>query len=269
MKYPKISIVTPSYNQGEFIEETILSVINQNYPNLEYIIIDGGSTDSTVEIIKKYEKHITYWVSEKDNGQTDAINKGFKKATGEIYGWLNSDDLLEKGALFKVAEFFNENPEAQVVYGNFRYIDKEGNIVKNVRETGFHKFLWVYGYNYIPQPSTFWRSELFHRVGGLDETYQCAMDAHLWMRFMQQTKIYHINSFLSRFRDYPDRKNIRLREISDKEDHKIREILLNRHISKFEFLIKHIIAKFARACLKFLILLKILISFRGKDKDEK
>ena len=109
MKYPKISIVTPSYNQGNFLEETILSVINEEYPNLEYVIIDGGSTDNSKEIIKKYENKLTYWVSEKDNGQTEAINKGFKLVTGDIFNWLNSDDFLEEGALFKIGEQFSNN----------------------------------------------------------------------------------------------------------------------------------------------------------------
>jgi glycosyltransferase involved in cell wall biosynthesis len=111
MYYPKISIVIPSYNQGKYLEETILSVINQNYPNLEYVIIDDGSTDNSVEIIKKYEKYLTYWVSEKDNGQSDAINKGLKKCTGEIFNWLNSDDYLETNALFKIAEAYKKIPK--------------------------------------------------------------------------------------------------------------------------------------------------------------
>lgn len=108
MNFPKITIVTPSFNQGVFIEETILSIINQNYPNLEYIIIDGGSTDNTIEIIKKYEKHITYWISEKDDGQADAINKGMLKASGVLFNWINSDDILIEGTLNKIAKLYSE-----------------------------------------------------------------------------------------------------------------------------------------------------------------
>ena len=126
--WPKISIITPSYNQGEFLERTILSVIEQNYPNLEYIIIDGGSTDGSVDIIQKYADKLAYWISEKDNGQTHAINKGFKKATGEIVAWLNSDDELCEGALMAVASVFMEHDEADFVFGNQYSIDSNGKI---------------------------------------------------------------------------------------------------------------------------------------------
>src|SRR5450759_2806690 len=119
----KISVITPSYNQGQFLEETILSVINQNYPNLEYFIIDGGSTDNSIEIIKKYEKHLTYWVSEKDNGQAHAINKGFKKATGDIVCWINSDDLLIQGAINTISNYFSRNPDVQFINGYTLRID--------------------------------------------------------------------------------------------------------------------------------------------------
>ena len=126
---PKISIVTPSYNQAEFLERTILSVLNQNYPNLEYIIIDGGSTDSSAEIIKKYERYLTYWVSEPDDGQADAINKGFAKATGDILAWLNSDDLYLPGALLKVKESF-QNAGIAFLYGHSILVDKEDRVIR-------------------------------------------------------------------------------------------------------------------------------------------
>ncbi|MFW5887134.1 MAG: glycosyltransferase, partial [Bacteroidota bacterium] len=124
--YPKITFVTPSYNQGEFIEDTILSIINQNYPNLEYIIIDGGSKDNTVEIIKKYEQHITFWVSEKDNGQSHAINKGFARATGAWGIWINSDDMLAPGALHKIAERLARAPKSTMLMGQYHEVDRYG-----------------------------------------------------------------------------------------------------------------------------------------------
>jgi len=130
-QFPKISIVTASYNQGQFIEETILSVLNQNYPNLEYILIDGGSTDNSVEIIRKYQQHFTYWVSEKDKGQANAINKGLQLCTGDIFNWLNSDDYLEPGSLHKIAAAF-ANEQVQMVAGKVRnYSTTEEEIIPN------------------------------------------------------------------------------------------------------------------------------------------
>src|SRR5688572_2633651 len=136
-KYPKISIITPSYNQGEYIEKTILSVLEQNYPNLEYIIIDGGSTDNSTEIIRKYADRITYWISEPDKGQSDAINKGLKLATGDIVNWLNSDDYYEPGALFKVAEAFN-NPEVNVFAGRSHLFTGVDTIVYDSQGTDIY-----------------------------------------------------------------------------------------------------------------------------------
>ena len=123
---PKLSIITPSLNQGKFLEETIPSVLNQNYPNLEYVIIDGGSTDNSVAIIKRYEKHLTYWISEQDNGQADAINKGFEKTTGDIINWINSDDLLAADSLNSLTKEIRKNPNADFYFGDYLIIDKNG-----------------------------------------------------------------------------------------------------------------------------------------------
>lgn len=129
--YPKISIVTPVFNQVMYLEETILSILNQNYPNLEYIIIDGGSTDGTVDIIKKYEQRLAYWVSEPDRGMYDAIQKGFDKSTGEIMGWLNADDLLYPRSLFAVALTFLQHPEANWITSHHTMIDEKGTVIYN------------------------------------------------------------------------------------------------------------------------------------------
>ena len=126
MNQPKISIITPSFNQSEFLEFTIQSVLSQDYPDLEYIIVDGGSTDGSLEIIKKYEDRLAWWVSEKDQGQTDAINKGFARATGKYLAWLNSDDTYQPGALSKAAEYLESHPEVGLVYGETNYIDQDG-----------------------------------------------------------------------------------------------------------------------------------------------
>ena len=128
LKFPKITIVTPSFNQSKFLERTIISVLNQNYPNMEYIIIDGGSTDGSVDIIKKYEKYLTFWCSEKDKGQSDAINKGFEHGTGEIYAYLNSDDLFLPGTLQYIAEAFKSNKNYDLIYGSIYIIDKNDQI---------------------------------------------------------------------------------------------------------------------------------------------
>ncbi len=147
--WPKISIVTPSYNQAEFLERTILSVLNQNYPNLEYIIIDGGSTDGSVEIIKKYEKYLSYWVSEKDRGQAHALNKGFEKATGDLVGWQNSDDIYLPGAFRKVAEVYRNNPNYDVYFGNIYFIAEEDNIIRDLKFSPLRQELIKKGYERI------------------------------------------------------------------------------------------------------------------------
>src|ERR1700733_11361468 len=157
MEKLKISVITPSYNQGQFIEETILSVLNQDYDNTEYIVIDGGSTDNTVEIIKKHENKLAYWVSEKDNGQSHAINKGFKLATGDIICWINSDDILIQGALKRVSQYFSDNPDKLIVNGYTMRIDSTSNILFTHFVMEPRYWFAKHGVYYINQPSMFFK----------------------------------------------------------------------------------------------------------------
>jgi glycosyltransferase involved in cell wall biosynthesis len=183
----KISVITPSYNQGQFLERTILSIINQNYPNVEHIIIDGGSTDNSVEIIKKYETRIAYWVSEKDKGQTDAINKGMRKATGDIVCWINSDDILLSGALQVVARYFNRHPDIEFLNGLTVHIDKDDKILRIghiLNSKWFHKR----GMYNISQQGMFWKKCIFEKVGELDETFHYSMDVE-WIVRLYENKI--------------------------------------------------------------------------------
>jgi glycosyltransferase involved in cell wall biosynthesis len=184
MNCPKITVVTPSYNQGQFLEETILSVIGQQYPNLEYIIMDGGSTDNSVEIIKRYEKHLAYWVSEKDNGQGAAINKGFSKATGEILGWLNSDDMYMPGALSYIAPRLDvARPE--LIFGNcLHFVNNQGSAYgSDVRDLSEKTDLILA--DYIIQPSSFWTREAWLKTGALDESLVFGFD---WEWFIRAKK---------------------------------------------------------------------------------
>jgi glycosyltransferase involved in cell wall biosynthesis len=185
---PKISIITPSYNQGVFIEKTILSVLNQNYPNLEYIIIDGGSSDNTLEIIKKYKDYISYWVSEPDDSQVDAINKGFKRATGEIIAWQNSDDIYLPDVFFKVADSFRKNPKVDVIYGFVYIIDMHENIINDYRFTKFNlkSFLHLAELFYYNQ-SCFFKKDLLNKVGLLNKDYQICFDFEFFIRVAKIT----------------------------------------------------------------------------------
>lgn len=218
IRWPKISVVTPSLNQGRYIEATIGSVLEQGYPNLEYIIVDGGSTDGTVEIIEKYSEHLAYWVSEPDKGQTDALIKGFGRASGDILCWLCSDDLFEPWTLHEVAGIFVRYPDWHVVYGDSLWMDANDRTIRPKKEISFNRFIWMYDHNYLPQPSTFWRQGIYEEVGGLDARMNLAMDADLWIRFAEHTTPHHVRRVWSRMRYYPEQKNVRLRAASDEED---------------------------------------------------
>jgi glycosyltransferase involved in cell wall biosynthesis len=220
--WPKISVVTPSYNQGGFIEATIRSVLDQGYPNLEYIVMDGGSTDGTEKVIEGYSEHLAYWVSEPDDGQTDALIRGFDRASGDILCWLNSDDLFEPFTLREVAETFTRHPDWQVVYGDELAIDADGHPFAIKKEIPYHRFVWMYDFNFVPQSSTFWRRGIYEEVGGLDPEMNLAMDADLWARFAERTTLHHVPRVWSRFRYHPEAKTSRMAERSSEELARIR-----------------------------------------------
>jgi glycosyltransferase involved in cell wall biosynthesis len=207
---PKISIVTVSYNQGQYLEQTIRSVLDQNYPNLEYIIIDGGSTDNSVEIIKKYESQLAYWVSEKDSGQSEAINKGRAKCTGDIFNWLCSDDYLEDGALLKIGEAFVSELQPDIVYGKVREFNDEGTrdeIKKGTRiEPTVYKSIVR---TFITQPVTFWKRDMFNEIG-LDDRMHWFMDYEMWVKYLYkygQNKVMYIDSLLAHYRFHETSKS--------------------------------------------------------------
>jgi len=205
--YPKISVITPSFNQGDFIEATIRSVIMQGYPNLEYIVVDGGSTDGSVEIIKQYDEHITKWVSDKDRGQSHAINKGFQWARGDILCWINSDDLLMPGTLLKVAELFDEHPESNWIIGASNEIDETGKTLGiRIPENVSLEYIIDWGEHWFPQQSTFWRRSLWEKVSPIDEDLYYAMDFDLWLKMYKYSNPYIIDNVLSAYRFHKDAK---------------------------------------------------------------
>jgi glycosyltransferase involved in cell wall biosynthesis len=220
-EYPKISIVTPSYNQGQFIEETILSVFNQNYPNLEYIIIDGGSTDNSVEIIKKYADKLKYWVSEKDRGQAHAIIKGLEYCTGEIFNWLNSDDYLELGALHKIATTFAEE-KVQLVAGTVRTFSVSNEeIIPNQQLTAKGLMTWGPGVKFV-QPGVWMRRNLLEECGGIDQQFHYAFDWDLYIRYLYLfPEVIELSDILVHFRLHEDSKTQSLGERFAQEERKI------------------------------------------------
>ena len=202
MLFPKITIVTPTFNRADYLEETIQSVLNQNYPNLEYIIIDGGSTDGTIDIIKKYESSLTFWISEPDNGMYDAIQKGFEKSTGEIMAWLNSDDKHHPGALNIVAQIFSCSKKVEWIMGTPSLYNAEGYCVKIFQNVKWPESrFWVGDYKWIQQETVFWRRSIWEKTGGrLNLSYKVAADFELWCRFFQATKLFSVETILSGFR---------------------------------------------------------------------
>lgn len=202
-----VSIITPSYNQAKYLEQTILSVLNQDHPHIEYIIVDGASTDGSVEIIKKYADKLAHWESVKDHGQADAINKGFARAAGEIVAWLNSDDYYLPGAINTAVKVFEENPDVVLVYGNMLAVDENGQTFNTLT----YKPLTLEDllcFQIIGQPAVFIRRAALQKTSGLDLTFHFLLDHLLWIKIAKQGRILHVNQTWSAARYHAEAKNV-------------------------------------------------------------
>ncbi len=203
-----VSIVTPSFNQASFLEETIRSVLEQDYPEIEYFIIDGGSTDGSVEIIQRYAHRLAGWVSEPDKGQTDAINKGFERCKGEVLAWLNSDDTYQPGAVREVVAFLQANPDVGMVYGDSNYINQDGQTLGRfpAAQTDYRRLRQ--GYVHIPQQASFFRASLWEQVGPLDPSFYFAMDYDLWVRLARISELRYHPKLWANFRLHSQGKTV-------------------------------------------------------------
>lgn len=204
---PLVSIITPSFNQAKYLEKTILSVLEQDYPFIEYLVVDGGSTDGSLEIIKKYQDRITWWISEEDRGQAEAINKGFARVKGEIVVWLNSDDYFFPGAVRKAVDAFALKPDSAFIYGDVMAVNAHGEELNHMR---YHQMelLDLMKFNIIGQSSVFINDVFLHKTGFMDTSYHFLLDHHLWLRLAQNAPIYYLPQILSGAHFHPQSKNV-------------------------------------------------------------
>jgi glycosyltransferase involved in cell wall biosynthesis len=214
----RISIVTPSYNQASFLERTIRSVLDQGYPNLEYIVMDGGSTDGSVEIIQKYQDRLAYWVSEPDQGQADAIYRGFERSTGEILGWLNSDDYYLPGALQAAGKLFEKRPAVELVIGNSIVVDEHESLLytREAFPVSFSRLLyWHWGFS---QPATLWKRAPFFETGGFDRKMRFCFDYDMYLRLLKRRPACRLDRYLAAFRVHAAAKTSTLQDVRHAED---------------------------------------------------
>ena len=200
----RISIVTPSFNHGQFIEETILSVVQQNHDDVEHIVMDGGSLDGTVSILKKYP-HLM-WVSEEDKGQAHAINKGFRQATGDIIAWINSDDYYEKNVFRDIVAYFEAHPDCMLLYGDITYVDREGRFVTRYTGDAINYDELVRCPDIVRQPSFFWRRSVMEEIGEIDERLRLVLDFDFFLRVARKYRFHYLEENLSYFRTYEENK---------------------------------------------------------------
>jgi len=232
--FPLVSIITPSYNQASFLEATIQSVVTQKYPNIEYLVIDGGSTDASIEIIKQYSSHIDWWISEKDTGQAEAINKGLMRAKGEIVAWLNSDDLYANDAIAIAVKKLIEEPYIGMVYGDVGAINAHGEVLNIIRyaDWGLEGLMT---FQIIGQPAVFLRKELLEKVGYLDTSFQYLLDHQLWLRIAMNTTTKYIPHLMAYARYHPQAKNVALARQFGEEAYRIVKWMKQQDVLKEEF----------------------------------
>lgn len=271
----QITIITCSLNQAPFLEETINSVVNQRNVGIEYIVIDGASCDGSVEIIKAKSASIAFWASESDNGQSSALNKGLRRASSPIVGWLCSDDILLPGALEEIVSFFKENPEVEAVYGNAVLIDEYGKFIKSKKEIGFYPWILSFDHNYIPQPSMFWRKSIHDRIGYLNEELHLTMDLEFWLRMAQgNIRVKHVDKFWSAMRCHSAQKVFTQTEALINENIALRHIYGANLLQWLPFWFAHTMARVSRISIRMLSLRyfggipKIFVAHQSKASTE-
>lgn len=231
--WPRISLVTPVFNSAKYIEDALRSVFSQNYPNLEYFVIDGGSTDGTLDVIKKYESQISGWLSEPDNGMYDALNKGFARTSGEIMGWISATDMLHTGALNVVGSVFRDLPEVEWITGRPTHINEEGHTYNIDPVPRWSRVRFLAGFNrYIQQESTFWRRSLWEKAGSrVEDSLRMASDFELWVRFFRYAPLYPVDALIGGFRMHQASLGLQQAE----ECHRIHDRILDEELRRVAY----------------------------------